>query len=825
MTRPTVMVVVAGILAACRPAVFTQVPIERDDLLIVGSIDDPGLTKIERVTDASTTLSLDLEDVGTDQVFVIRVSSADLLGPTGATLAPESAVRVGSESGCGRCLVPALDGPQVVFPGDRCPPPPRASVYLAGDEIEGEPAARIRGSVTLSFEGECACDVEVPRQPDDRVALELLYPRVDAEPMPVAADDHQSGLWLAGTNLALHIDARGARRVFGPELVPFAERPQMVQPLPDGRVIWASTIPSPQSTPESWTEFVLTDSELRPIDRVTLAMGDVLDARAAGDLVLFAGQAADRGFRGKRAALAVCRADATSLSCRNMLPDAALGFERTERVRVLDNGVIAAAGSGNALILIQSVVAPERIVDSEFSTDREGRIRIVDGSTVGLRLQHLRPSLSSQIQETLGPHLLSCGTQQVSDSRDESYVLLSSITPNLELEAEFEACIPAPGCTGITEPSVGMKRVHFSDFTYLDVRATDRGTKACPSEVSGSVDWPAGVVELRELRPGVSLYLDSFGRWVTMTATGAQQLVYGDPSARRLGGVLRRGDEFWAFDKSSAIELRTGRTLPLTGLPGHPILSAYEPEEKLTALLTSKSVRILDDEFSTVGSGETSEYLRAVAALAKGRFLVVGRDRLYAWEGELKELELSFDDPRTPGVEHRPSGCGLFEAADAKHGVGWVTGCDGLIFRVMPGPDGYSAERVAFSGRYHTGTEQRELTAVSAFCADHVWVSTDAPTGAGAWIWSVDGPELQSSLLPPGPTLSFPGHQPRSLISTSAGIVAIHSAGGASYIHTLRSDMETDRLTFADAISSVASGGGAIYFSTPSSRLGRLVVE
>ncbi|MBI2377226.1 MAG: hypothetical protein HYV07_24715 [Deltaproteobacteria bacterium] len=798
----------------CQQEIRIELLFETGDLLIVGrasaietaariiAIDDP-----KQVNDLSA-IDADPEDVG-----VIRVPRALLRTPAGDSLDRETlfGVTLDRTGGCGRCQIPPHEGAQVVFPGDRCPPPPGSDVFVGESRADPDTSERLRARVTLAFPGDCRCNSLAP---GTELTLRTLHPNEDRVPMSVTAPGTDGDVWLFGIGEAVQVLSSGERRSFSfaEPAAPYREILEAAAVLGDGIVVAGLISPPGQSTiPRvglAWTSF-----ELEARDRLGLDMDRASEIQVEGDAFMISGSVPGLGLSRDHAGLSSCDFAGGHMVCEELWPGDAYGHENARDIELLANGVLAVALDGALVAFFERWVRPEEVAGSSYDGPTSGSIRLFDGTSVRFRIFELGGvPLQDHAIMALGDRIVGIGRSH--DLR--SGITVSRVGSDLEPQPELTACMPGL-FTGFSRPAADVVRAHFGTERAFDARLGATGSFPCP-ELE-----PAPWFDTRHTPLGIgrTLFTDERGNWYVSSSSSSRSIAYGAGEFERFGAALARERKLFALSMSAAVSFPDGERIALS-FPSLPLAATWEPEGGRTLVAGHDWLTILHSDLSTlvtIPMPGTALVARALAPLTKDRFLVLNGQSLFMVDEGLVEIETLWDDPNSEEVEEKPPPCDdIYYAASSVGGVGWVVGCEGLLMRVLSRGGLVRAERVAFSGRYHTLFSQRELTAVEGICPDRALVATDAPAGASAWIWDVSGATLSSRLLPEGPPMAYHARAPMALWPTELGIVSFHG-GEPSYWHRQDSAVRTSRGVFGDEFRSVATNDDRVLIVTRTGRV------
>ncbi len=168
--------------SACAPSVFVPSPAEPGSLVIAATSTPDGNRSVGILGPNASRFDLE----GESQIAVFAIPPRTYFAPSGGAMDPAAARVSFSEDpapagSCRECQFPLEDGPQLVFPGDRCAPPSATlSTFgtVSGSELVPDEAAHeLARHVRIDWPGSCGCK-ELPTTKS--VTVESLLPAVDA---------------------------------------------------------------------------------------------------------------------------------------------------------------------------------------------------------------------------------------------------------------------------------------------------------------------------------------------------------------------------------------------------------------------------------------------------------------------------------------------------------------------------------------------------------------------------------------------------------------------------------------------------------------------
>ncbi|MBI2375398.1 MAG: hypothetical protein HYV07_15490 [Deltaproteobacteria bacterium] len=173
------LVIIAAL--GCGPSTFVATPSLEGGLVIAASQSPNGARTVRIVHPDAR--SFELDDGSGLAVFSFAPDT--FVGPSGATIDPRTAGVSFADlplprGSCGECQLPLPEGPQLVFPGDRCAPPEWALAkygHVFGDELlESEAALALARSVRIEWPGSCQCEASPHAE---NIELQPIFPATD----------------------------------------------------------------------------------------------------------------------------------------------------------------------------------------------------------------------------------------------------------------------------------------------------------------------------------------------------------------------------------------------------------------------------------------------------------------------------------------------------------------------------------------------------------------------------------------------------------------------------------------------------------------------
>ncbi|MBI2373029.1 MAG: hypothetical protein HYV07_03420 [Deltaproteobacteria bacterium] len=755
-----------ALLLGCAPRLSIQADLGGDDLIAGVAIDDSGTVSSSffgRGSDSDPFLR-SVEE-GAVSVGFFRWSRAALVGPEGEPLGDEvidAAVVAKGLEGCGRCADPNATEIQLIVPGDLCGPPAFAEAEMMGEPLRGDVLESLRSRVAIAWPGECACPpTAVTLSEGSVLALEprTVDPKVDAELYAHLLGREDGSITLFGTGQLLEISADGGRG----RPTPLAEptlAPDAALEIGDEYVL-SFPAPAQESGGAVVRALVVQDRSGHERTRLDLDMDRVwqlVDVPSRG-FFLVAGAAARTVFDPYRPSLKVCVLR-DQLACAELAPNDVPRRDEVIRADVLPNGVVIGTLYSGRMIALERLPDPD-----EVTATVDGGVMLEDGS-------HLRARLLSPLGEN------SSGARAVvhegrvftcARAGTDSATLQFSVEPSLEVTNQRERRCPVAAegtCLWLLRTSAGP-RAWIRNVGLVDL--SDQHW----SEPCGITGDPSSL-ELEQLDQLISsstgrIYaLDNNGRWHESTdGSRTFTLRYGAREVRSIGAVAGSGDELWAISDNQVL-LDSGTLEPheleLTeSLPGRPRVAALEDELLVVGGddpgtgnqgwlgRVSRSGEVL-------GTTPIPGRVRSIARLSAQQTLFVTEpvrsdgpeQTLFVdSDGRISSVALDWDDASTPEVEATPTGCARpLNRVAAAQGVGWVVGCGGAVFRVLPTRDGWRAERVPFVGVPLSLGRNREVETVQPLCADHAVVGLTSDASGVVALFELRGPDLVERRLP-----------------------------------------------------------------------------
>ncbi len=672
---------------------------------------------------------------------------------------------------CGRCQAPSATGPQVVNPGDSCAISPFIDAALwepntsglscrgaldsklcaPGDEAQRALIEEVRSAVRLDWPGGCACELEPPSFSLRRLDLQPVSPVEAPQPLGVFAQDASGRLAGFSDRVTwLHDPTNGTSQTVPLENFPGVTRAAVAH-REGGFLVASEEFNTGFYSQYVFHRFSVQGDRLGP--PMALAGSDARPRKmrylGSGNFPLYLIGNAETSLSQLEPAMFACNDN--SLSCRRVSLTRCMNESRLgplTEIEILPNGA-GIAMANTALYLKPPNPPPEenpQSTDTWTCTQPEGMFERLDGSP-GLRVRDFGSMTA------LGDRVFVCGQSQV-DACDYSAAVVLTATvsgapgelPQPDWKVAYEGA-PGSFCRRfLPSPNPQQVRLRLTGFLVVDLDAD--------AQVVQELDLPSvygpsdGLLDLVGVGPDTVLSRTVENRIYLGPSGGPLTQVYGAPQ--------REGSAYL-----SLVALPDGRFL----LPGHlDKIGVLDPDgaSRPEALTATDEVfapariedAVLDTAYTgaglavmVVGSRDdqpllsrvviegdriTSERkiatpaavdglsLLGIAEASPGQFVVMaqGTQLLRIVDDRAEMLEIDFDDPLTEAQESRPfvgpdSCSGQTPRLDAfrdiagGHGVVWVVGLEGLLFRVVQD----QVERWA-------APENVALTAVQARCPD-----------------------------------------------------------------------------------------------------------
>lgn len=753
--------------------------LQSDDVLVVALADREGrVTDVRTMTrhGPNTALSLSSDT----RFYTFRLTPSDFAGEV--VLASASITRADREppsgfGACGRCMGRTGSAPQLVFPGDACPPPPwiPVKVWSFGPggfrSVEADPpaAAAALAAVRVDFPGACACD---PPEPEARqhVTFTPIGPAWAPESFEAFAQLASDGTIAAFSSGAVRIvagdgtAAEAVRALGGPVLAAGALEDQGGA----SRFLVAADVGDAERT-EAYFQLVRSDGgdiAVDPIAPSTL-FGFVprrMRRLAGEDRLYLAGT--HLGDAGAAPAFASCTVDA-GLTCTTPHRVQGCANDGPEHA-IIDFAAIG--GGGIVGITDHNSVVVLTTSGGEFTSSR-----CIDGAELPIEAGYRLSNLSTI--GVLGEGLFLCGAVPI-DPLEEAPVgeiLIRAgatgpadvgASPFTLVDARIVRPYDRPNRCGdfFEEHQTGALRLGFTYHQGRYLRLDEAGTVELSVPITdvirdGFVSRILSVTPSWRLLLGGALYDESgIGLSRQHEASDAPIVrIYGDPppsdAAEVYEDLLYVGDQDRFLAVSAFDEHPMEWVTPDGALTQADHFDLYDDNTRddvavaitrdstdgaLVASGTVRGVGIGNNEpwirRLSVETGERLQEIRTpsdtdkgprqLVELSSGTFLYyddVG-NLFVILDGVVSPVPIGFDDPFTEEVETAPDGYRIL-AASAAGGIGWAVGTFGLILQVHPTPEGAVAERVALSRVDAPVDPFTSLTAVRAVCPDTVAIA------------------------------------------------------------------------------------------------------
>ncbi|MBI2377854.1 MAG: hypothetical protein HYV07_27880 [Deltaproteobacteria bacterium] len=826
-------ILAATAVCACEPRKI-EIASEPGDLVVVASVSDSGALGSIGILGADTS-NFELDE--TSRIAGFRIPANQALGPDGTpiTQSDREYLSAGSireaPTNCGVCTFLTENPPFVLFAGDRCPLPDFAERSLDGERPDPswDPILS-EVSKVLTIDSRKSC--EVPEEPLAPAPLraDLTWPEADGEPITAVAASSLGEILLLAWHSAWIFDPSGGRI----EVERPTRGPALAVESADAGFIVASLNPDLSGSTEyhhvsrnSFTSIeagnVLDQAIFRPT---------VILRRASGSYLLGGRGATVQHSEVVHGLLAECELIAFRLDCR-------IAWRETNvRANILD--LIEVSGRAVAVSDVGLIV--ER-------ASGELELQGFEGNTSG----------------TMGS-AIAMGTKVVLCVEAEGFAIVQSL--DLEARGEWEVLGQAAGwCRGLVRISSGAR---FA----VGPRAIDVSPAGVPRDSGPLEDLlglpPDSIQRVMNLH-GSDLVLTRSGRLLAGNGDGEPRHVYGDrepeptvawsivPSSS--GGYWvpwSQPSELWELDASGHVLARRALALgpeqvihAAAADGGTLVLGGYDSILEKGFLRRLDPASLLIEEVSLPERALDRRRVLDLVSIERGGVLAIGDDwKAFRVLGSSAEVvPLSWDDPATPEIEveidgddycasksfgRAPLGTlahGLL-AADAKGGVGFLSGCRAALFRVYlagAAPRGIRVSPPESSLRI-SGANRSEFAAVRALGPGHLIAGgrgkrfdvgqlTELKAKSGG---RFDGGEFDGFPSPRPFGLATAAGELFDILGNRQDLVTIYSEENGSIPPFLDAVHASSQLRFPAEITAAARGGdGRIVLA---SRHGRLYV-
>ncbi|MBI2376435.1 MAG: hypothetical protein HYV07_20740 [Deltaproteobacteria bacterium] len=665
--------------------------LEPSSILVIAKLEDRRLSKVLIRTLESGHANVEAED--REELVMFPFAPGDLLDERGDALTEDefAAELEGAGPACRFCLFPSVRAPTILHEGGACPIP--RDVPAIGVELSESETAALRRSIRLSRAGPC------PRVPSASVEpVPLLVPTPLPE-HPYELVVHSEGVtFLFSERFAAIVDRGGiARRT---EAVPFTGPLLAGVGLSEGRILVASLdVGMPGAT--RW-DLVRADLSFVHIESEGGADGILFRPKALtpldGSRFHGAGYRSPLFDRTSGALAVTCELTST-LACEVDLDDQGLTLtDRKFSASVYDPSGLVAAGTSLADLVVRT---PEGTRTTRVMIDAQVS-----------KLGEFAPLFWK------GGDLYAC-VRLSSTAALYAWDVGSAQPPRLVERWPYSSC-------GGSWQTPSGPRLSLDDGRVFSI--DDAGQV----RAEGSHPMEAGILEPVRIYPapvGEVLVRGGMNELFGGPSTGPWEKLYAPPWAAGdvASGVVPadEGEALVVWDSPPSLELVSFRQAPPTRSPGPELplaedesLLAVERDPRARALVVSGEagtrpfLRRMDLDTGTVeelSHALGSSRLTALVAVTRDVFVAVGEGWLAVRiEGsEVTPIELDWDDPGTLAAELKPTrgerGCATrlslgdasaavraFHAVDAAGGIAWASGCDAVVFRIMPfGPRPY----------------------------------------------------------------------------------------------------------------------------------------
>ncbi len=731
-----------------------------------------------------------------------------------------------STGACGRCLVSAYGGRQLLLAGDSCPVP-NAAPYFSTPSLEQDRIAVIRSAVRIERTGDCACAPPAMVR-GRRLGIELTGFRPDPEPIEAVVERADGAVGLFAATYAKLIAPDGTVRQLGrasggwcdARRPPFGDNIRGAVTVADGRFIVLSA-----------------RDDFR--DGVVHALDDELDATEL-DI-----RGANIEFDPHELRAGPDPDEITLLGAAGRAPVAAAAY-RCRVTAGLDCSPLfdprALHGGGHASDV--SVGAPTVVVDSaggwlaRWDGPIEGLIAEPGPTVVEASGQLVRITRLFAVGR-VGDRLWACGHSRTAVG---AHVITASITASPLPIRWSRSLVIDSGCTNFLEEPDGSLFMPMDLRVSNIPRALHMGTVSTATVVA-DLNARLGIVGaldgVADMQTGSRAILRADGA-VHLRRSGQTVRVHG-PEARQPGHVITAvyadGDGFGGFGGANRYRITPRRDGPTrietsstTGLAPTDLARAAAVDSAAGDVVVvgrgeQDSVWIarvdqlgratklaLPDALGEIDIIDITEASpgRLVAVGAFGAILLIQGDRV-------QQLEIDWDDPETEAVESAPGSnrlCGIAPhlgpswqresdlwrtVSGDGHGVAWVGGCRDALVRVVVVGDRPHAVRVSLS-RFEDGLPGRALGTVTggtmAICGDRVAIAHQHSllVGGVAAAISVHSWDEPPALVTANP-LPNVGRSPIAIVGRPDAATVVSNWGHALSASVFGADEPTERWT------------------------------
>ncbi|MBI2375189.1 MAG: hypothetical protein HYV07_14430 [Deltaproteobacteria bacterium] len=689
----------AATLTVCAAPASQLLEVDADALVIVAFTDEMGhAIALETGRGGLETLELGRARAG----VVWTLSPSDFLLPDGSRPSSLEGLdvrlasrppRVGSCSGCTVPDHPLAPGLRTMHAGSRCPPLEAPALVVEHDlgrtpTLLEDAVERARLSVAVTWPGECA--VEEAPTGDSRTGFEFcpVAPVDSPHPFRKAALEPTGRILAAGEHSMIWIEPDG--RVISATLHESSQAIAGITHWPGaGSTSFLVAFHDPELPDEVRFERVsVTGSALarQPLDQ----FADVRPSRFlhTADGLHMSGHIAQQtdpiGFTR-------CGLDGT---CRRqdfaVTPTCSFAGRKDEIIELLelDEWLVAVNEMGGLAI------RPKAPTSAPWTCAHEGPDVV--------RTQRSRLTVLEVIAARgLGGRIQLCG-QALDDDSTLPIAFVGSLAP---FDASLTLTATGAGrCEALLATPEGSLAAFQTRAVWLD--QAGRRTHDQPLALGSNALFPsleAARVELRAYGDKL-LATSTDQRTIWSGSTGGLSRVYGPPHPvdGAYAELVRDAGRVLVFSGGAVpLELTPGtdcpsiglRSLNLPAIPNEWTVTEAERELGMSDafLIAANSpdgarvVRARADGLDALELPRSDDQVLGMAQLSPGIAVVTRKSGALEWvsspgalgEAEVRELEVSYDDPSTPSVEDSPSERPTnpkFSAIAASHGVAWAVG-------------------------------------------------------------------------------------------------------------------------------------------------------
>lgn len=745
--RSSALAIALSVLAACVQNRRIELDAEPGDLVVLAAVAPSGaiIEKTRWSPGAEPNLS-----VGPGESLVAFVlPRAQLIAPDGAPLSqemleglavggPERAA--GSTLGaCGRCLAETAVPPQIVNAGDRCALPAFAeATVVAGQRAPAFDVAALRASIVLEWPGSCACE-QYALRPGSTLSAYLVELSEDLHPVQDVGQADNGDVSVAGERHLSITSALGVRRAEkSVDQVPFTG-PVLASASSAGGDVYVAS--HDEDSGDAKAILHLFDDQLSLRTQASLTIRPEV-GRWFADRMIFAGSTEHRddpqaiACLPAGANLGTC-GPVAELTCRNITPASLSQIGNGIPDMALVGGRLALGGRKGVLLLERPLDPTAAVTLDDASNRQFGAVSDCAGSV----RWRLLPSAFFRIDDmvelrkmaAVGDYLVSCvsgSPSRFAAIKVTPDIFTASVTPML---SEFPFAAGGYGdCGGFSEVPECPGAVRASHSAGSIVLAQDVGGNLVErTDCTSSQVGPSP--QMFTLVPGYTLARtyggQVFARRDLQSAPDFVRVYGADRVELPIAAIVALDGRFIAFRQNGDLELFNAdngsvQGSSLVGLQNNEAVLAatvLDPASSELLVVTWRDgahfYRLKNagtdealEPYELSGAPDLSRRIfRKVASIAPGVFLLITTDgRIYLLRGDrLEEVERNSTEPIPPRITSCPRGhyptlddrADILRGVSGALGVGWVSGCEGTLYRVSAFSDPPRADDVTLKGK------------------------------------------------------------------------------------------------------------------------------